>query len=213
MNRKFSIIIVTLVFLFLLSCATGCTTVRTADTHNVSVAVQSYNSWVSDQKELDREVRGTITQVGEHIKIYNSEIVKDHPDSALLQKNLAQDQQLLDQWGARLDTLTAATDRFEKDTAALTYDSSSDIQTRNTLGLLIQYMKIFAVNMGNARQYQIDYMNNAGAYIGPEDMDYWNDNFRLKAMQAKELASVSLADGDAALENITVQASQLEKLQ
>jgi hypothetical protein len=74
-------------------------------------------------------------------------------------------------------------------------------------------MKIYSVNVGNARQYLTDYVNNAEAYIGPEDPDYWNDNYRKKAIQAKELASVSLADGDAALENITVQASQLEKLQ
>jgi hypothetical protein len=213
MNRKFTITIVTLVFLFFLSCAAGCTAVRTADTHNVSVAVQSYNSWVSDQKELDREVRSTITQVGGHVNTYNSEIEKDHPDSALLRENLAQDRQLLNQWGSRLDSLTAATDRFEKDTATLTYDNSSGIQTRNTLGLMTQYMKIYTVNMGNARQYLTDYVNNAEAYIGPEDPDYWNDNYRKKAVQAKELASVSLADGDAALQNITVQASQLEKLQ
>jgi hypothetical protein len=69
------------------------------------------------------------------------------------------------------------------------------------------------VSTGNARQYLTDYVNNAEAYIGPEDPDYWNDNYRLKAMQAKELASVSLADGDAALENITVQVNELEKLQ
>jgi hypothetical protein len=213
MNRNFTIIIVTLVFLFFLSCAAGCTSVRTADTHNVSVAVQSYNSWVSGQKELDREVRDTITLVGDHVKTYNSEIEKDHPDSALLRENLAQDRQLLNQWGSRLDTLTATTDRFEKDTAILTYDNSSGIQTRNTLGQMTQYMKIYAVNVGNARQYLTDYVNNAEAYIGPEDPDYWNDNYRKKAIQAKELASVSLADGDAALENITVQASQLEKLQ
>jgi hypothetical protein len=211
MNRRLTIVFVTLVFLFFLSCATGCTAVRTADTHNVSVAVQSYNSWVSDQKELDREVRSAITQVGGHVNTYNSEIEKDHPDSALLRENLAQDRQLLNQWGSRLDTLTAATDRFEKDTAILTYDK--DILTRNTLDLMTQYMKIYAVNMGNARQYLTDYVNDAEAYIGPEDTDYWNDNYRQKAVQAKELASVSLADGDAALENITVQASQLEKLQ
>jgi hypothetical protein len=213
MNRRLTIVFVTLVFLFFLSCAAGCTSVRTADTHNVSVAVQSYNSWVSGQKELDREVRDTITLVGDHVKTYNSEIEKDHMDSALLRENLAQDRQLLNQWGSRLDTLTATTDRFEKDTAILTYDNSSGIQTRNTLGQMTQYMKIYAVNVGNARQYLTDYVNNAEAYIGPEDPDYWNDNYRKKAIQAKELASVSLADGDAALENITVQASQLEKLQ
>jgi hypothetical protein len=206
-------VFVALVFLFFLSCAAGCTSVRTADTHNVSVAVQSYNSWVSDQKELDREVRSTIMQVGEHVNTYNSEIEKDHPDSALLRENLAQDRQLLNQWGSRLDTLTAATDRFEKDTAVLTYDNSTVTQTRNTLSLMIQYMKIYAANMGNARQYLIDYVNNAEAYIGPEDPDDWNDNNRGKAMQVKELASASLTDGDAALVNITVQASLLEKLQ
>jgi hypothetical protein len=213
MNRKITIICIILIFLFILSCTAGCTSVRIGDTHNVSVAVQSYNSWVSDQKALDSDVLSTISQVGEHVTTYNSEIAKDHPDIALLRENLAQDRQLLNQWGTRLDALNTATGRFEQDTADLTYDNSSVIQVHSTLGLMAQYMKIYSVNMGNSRQYLIDYVNNAEAYISPEEPDYWNDNYRQTALQVKERASASLADGDAALKNITEQAGQLEKLQ
>jgi hypothetical protein len=204
---------ITLIFLFFLSCTAGCTSVRIGDTHNVSVAVQSYNSWVSDQKALDSDVRKTISQVGEHVNTYNSEIAKDSPDIALLRENLAQDRQLLSQWGTRLDTLNAATDRFEQETADITYDGSSVVQVHSTLSLMTQYMKIYSVNMGNARQYLIEYVNNAEAYISPEDPDYWNDNYRQTALQVKQQASASLADGDAALGNITSQALELEKMQ
>jgi len=69
------------------------------------------------------------------------------------------------------------------------------------------------VNLGNSRQYLIDYVNNAEAYINQDDPDSWNDNYRQMALQAKEQASASLTDGDAALKNITEQAGQLEKLQ
>jgi carboxypeptidase C (cathepsin A) len=204
---------ITLIFLFFLSCTAGCTSVRIGDTHNVSVAVQSYNSWVSDQKALDSDVRKTISQVGEHVNTYNSEIAKDSPDIALLRENLAQDRQLLSQWGTRLDTLNAATDRFEQETADITYDDSSVVRVHATLDMMTQYMKIYSVNMGNARQYLIEYVNNAEAYISPEDPDYWNDNYRQTALQVKQQASASLADWDAALGNITSQALELEKMQ
>jgi len=202
-----------LIFLFFLTCAAGCTSVRTADTHNISVAVQNYNSWVSGQKEFDRMTRDTFTLMSDHVSTYNTEIAKDHPDYPLLRENLAQDQQLLDQWGTRLDALTAATDSFDQDTAALTYDNATVTQTRNTLGLMTQYMKIYSVDMGNARQYLIDYVNNADAYIGPDDPDYWNDNYRQKALRAKEQAVSTLAESDGVLKNITEKARDLQNLQ
>jgi len=213
MNNKIFVVVISLIFLIFLSCTSGCTSVRVTDTHNVSVALQSYNSWTSNQKELDRDARSTISQIGEHVNTYNSEITKDHPDLALLRENLAQDRQLLNQWGARLDTLNTATDSFEQDTAALTYDTFSGYQTQNTLGLMTQYMKIYSVDMSNGQQYLVDYVNNADTYINYKDPDYWNDNYRQSAIQAKKQASASLADGDVALENITAQAQKLEKFQ
>jgi hypothetical protein len=120
---------------------------------------------------------------------------------------------LLDHWGLGLDNLSAATDQFERNTALLRFDTASAARTTGTLGLMTQYMKIYIVDMRNARQHMIEYVNDVGAYIGPDDPDYWNDKYRQDAMQAKELASRSLADGDLALENITVQARQLEKFQ
>jgi hypothetical protein len=206
-------ITVILVFLLSLSCTAGCFSVRTADTHNTTIAIQQYNTWVSGQKVLDRNVRSTITQIGGHIITYNTEIAKDQPDLALLHANLATDRQLLDQWGAGIDTLSAATDRFDQGTATLTYDNASKARVRESLGMMTQYMKIYAVDMGNARQHLIEYVDNAETYIRPDDPDYWNDNYRQRAMQAKDQATPSLAEADAVLGNLTAQAQKLEQLQ
>ena len=203
-----------LVFLILCVLLTaGCTSVRTADTHNITVAVQSYNTWVGKQQAVDSSIRGTIATIGNHISTYNTEIANDTPDLSLLRGNLAVDQQGLDQWGSDLGSLTAATDQFEKDTASLTYDNATAGQTKSTLALMTRYMRISIVDRSNARQHLIDYVNNAKAYITPDDPDYWNDNLRQNALTAKGQAVVSLSDGDAVLKNITQQAAILEKLQ
>jgi hypothetical protein len=78
---------------------------------------------------------------------------------------------------------------------------------------MTRYMRISIVDRGNARQHLIDYVNNAKAYITPDDPDYWNDNLRQNALTAKGQAVVSLSEGDAVLKNITQQAAVLEKLQ
>jgi hypothetical protein len=213
MNRSLQIFFILLVFLLTLSCISGCTSLRTGDTHNTTVAVQSYNAWVSNQKAFDRELRGSIATIGNHVNTYNAEITKDQPDHSLLLENLAQDRQLLDRWGSDLDKLNAATDRFEEDTTKLSYDKDSEVRTKENLVLTTQYMKIYLVEMGNAREHLIEYVNNAEAYISPDDPDYWNDKYRQNAMISKEQALVSLEEGDAALENVTLQGKQLEKLQ
>ena len=200
-------------FLLFFSCAAGCASVRTADTRNVTVAVQNYNLWVSEQKELDKMTRNTFTMIGNHASTYNSEISKEHPDYLLLRENLAQDRQLLDQWDSRLNALTAATDRLDKHMATLGNHNATGTQAPNTLGLMIQYMKIYSVDVSNARQYLIEYVNNAETYIKPEDPDFWDDKYRQNAMQAKEQAVAAFADGDSALENITNQARNLQNFQ
>jgi hypothetical protein len=206
-------IAVILVFLISLSCTAGCISVRTADTHNTTIAVQNYNTWVSGQNVFDRNARNSIAQIGDHIITYNTEIAHDHPDLALLRANLATDRHLLDQWGAEGDNLSAATDRFDQGTARLTYDNASTIRVRESLGLMTRYMKIYAVDMGNARQHLIEYVNNAETYIRPDDPDYWNDNYRQRAMQAKDQTSPAITDADAVLGNLTAQAQTLEHLQ
>lgn len=213
MNRRLRIVPFILIFLIALSCTAGCISLRTADTHNTTVAVQGYNSWVSGQAVFDRDVRTTVTRIGDHVTLYNTEIAKDQPDYALLRANLATDRQLLDQWGQELDNLTAATDRFEKNTSSLQYDNASKGRVRESLTVMTQYMRVYAVDMGNARQHLIEYVNNAEAYIGPDDPDYWNDQKRKDAMQAKEQAMIPISDGDAALESLGVQAGKLGQLQ
>ena len=205
-----------IIILFLIVCAgsfSGCVSIRTADTHNTTIAIQDYNTWASSQKVFDRNVRSTITQIEDHVKTYNTEIAKNQPDYALLRANLATDQQLLDQWGTGIDTLSGATDRFDQSTSTLTYDNASKARVKETLGMMTQYMKIYAVDMGNARQHLIEYVDNAQTYIRPDDPDYWNDNFRQRAMQAKDQALPALAEGDAVLGNLTMQAQKLEQLQ
>jgi hypothetical protein len=202
-----------LVFLLSLTCTAGCFSVRTADTHNTTIAIKQYNTWVSGQNVFDRNIRSTIVQIGDHITIYNTEIAKDQPDYSLLRTNLATERQLLDQWGTGIDNLSAATDRFDQSTAALTYDNASRVRVKESLGMMTQYMKIYAVDMGNTRQHLIEYVDNAETYIRPDDPDYWNDNYRQRAMQAKDQAAPSLAEADAVLGNLTAQAQKLEQLQ
>ena len=213
MNRSSQIFFVLLIFLLTLAGISGCTSLRTGDTHNTTVAVQSYNAWVSNQKEFNDELRDSVSLIGKHVNTYNSEISKSQPDNSLLLENLGQDRQLLDKIGSNLDSLTAATDAFEQDISELQYDNGSVMSTKETLALTTQYMKIYLVDMSNARQHLIEYVNNAEAYVAPDDPDYWNDKFRQNAMIAKEQAMLSLEEGDAALENVTSQAKQLEKLQ
>jgi hypothetical protein len=213
MNPRLSVVFIVLGFLFIMLVSAGCSTVRTADTHNTTIAVQSYNTWIARQMHFDRDVRGSIAQLGDDISTYNTEITRDQPDISLLRENLDRDRILLDHWGSGIDNLSAATDQFERDTALLRFDPASAARTTGTLGLMTQYMKIYVVDMRNARQHIIEYINDVEAYIGPDDPDSWNDKYRQDAMQAKELASRNLADGDLALENITVQARQLEQFQ
>jgi hypothetical protein len=213
MNRRSQTVFVALVFLILLSCTAGCTSIRTADTHNTTSAIQSYNTWTVQQQGTDRTVRGTIAMISDHVSTYNAEIAKDQPDRSVLRENLVTDMQALDRWGSGLDALSAATDGFEMNTSALIYENATEKRTKQTLGQMTQYMRIHTIESGNARQHLIEYVKNAEAYIGPDDPDYWNEQYRLDAMQAKEKAQGSLFNGDVAIRNLTEQAQQLEQLQ
>lgn len=213
MNRRLGMFFILGIFLLLLSCAAGCTSVRTADTHNVTVSVRNYNTWVSGQEEFDRDVTSIIALTGDHVNTFNEEIAKNQPDVVLLRANLAKDRQLLDRWGSGLDNLTAATDRFQDETTSLTFDDTPLDKVRKTLGVMTQYMKIYTISRGNARQHLIEYINNAEVYIGTDDPDYWNDKYRQEALQAKERAILAIAEGDAALGNLSGESKKLEELQ
>ena len=213
MTDRSRTLFLSLIFLLSLSCASGCTSVRTSDTHNTTAAIQSYNAWIAQQQDFDRNVGGSITQIGDHITTYNREIARDQTDYALLRSDIAKDRGVLDQWGSGLDNLTAATDGFEKITAKLTYGNTSAAKTKATLGLITQYMRIYTTDMGNARQHLIDYENNEEKYVGTDNPDYWNDQYRQDALQAKDQASAALSDADLALGNVTTQAKNLENLQ
>jgi hypothetical protein len=202
-----------LILLLCFAGAAGCASVRTGNTHNTTVAVQEYNSWTGQQQTTNQTARNAVTRIGDHVAVYNTEIARDRPDLAMLRGNLAQDQQALDQWGADLALISAATDRFEENTSALPYDNASAKETIQTLHLMTQYMRTYSIESENARQHLIAYVNNAQAYGAPDDPDYWNEQYRQDAMQAKADAEQSLANGDLALRNVTVQARQLEMLQ
>ncbi|MCK9579238.1 MAG: hypothetical protein M0Q92_02165 [Methanoregula sp.] len=213
MNRGLQIFFLVLVFLVVLLSTAGCTSIRIADTHNTTLAVESYNTWVAGQKEYGGEVRGSVRILGDHIAMYNSEIAKNQPDYALLQQNLEEDRQVLDQWGTRINALDAATARFEMETGGLTYDNATAQNTLQSVSVMTQYMKVYAVETGNARQYLIEYVNNAEAYIAPDDPDYWNEKYRQDAMTAKDKATMALDKGDVSLGNLALQAKELEKFQ
>ena len=201
------------IILIVLLLASGCTSIRTADTHNTTIAVQSFNTWAAGQNELDSELRATVATIGGHIATYNTEIAKDSPDYALIRDNLKEDRALLDRWGKRLDTLAAATERFEQETSAPTYDNATVQETREHLAVMTQYMKIYAVDLGNARQHLIEYVSNAEAYVAPDDPEYWNEEYRMDGATARTDAAASLADGDMALNDLLREAKELEKLQ
>jgi hypothetical protein len=189
----------------------GCITPRIADTHNTTVALQSFNVWSDQQKKFDQQVRLTIGQIGNHLNAYNAGIAQDQPDLGNLRGNVAADRLLLDQWGTQLTVLNAATAQFSATTSGLTYGNSPT--TNGTIQLLTQYMKIYTIDMGNAQQHLIDYTNNAGTYIGPDDPAYWDDVYLARAMDAKMLANQSIADADHALSEINANAQRLQQLQ
>lgn len=202
-----------LVLVLALACTAGVISVRTADTHNTTVAVMSYNSWVSIQTEFNHDVQAAVMRIDEHVQVYNTEIAQDKPDYALLQSNLAEDRQLLGRLESGLDNLSAATDRFDQGVAVLTYHNASEKRVKESLDLMSQSMKAYVTEMGNARQHLIAYVDTAGIYIQPDDPDYWNDKYRQQAMQAKDRAQQSLAEGDLVLGNLSVQARKLGDLQ
>jgi len=201
-------------FLLFLTCTAGCTFPRVQDTHNTTAVIKSYNAWASSQGNFSHETEGTVSVIGRHIQEYNAEIVKERPDYSLLHANLVQDRQLIDTWRTRLNSLSAATGQFEQETSTLVFDNASAGHTTGrTLAQLTQHMKIYTVNMGNAQQHLIEYVENAEAYIGPGDPDYWDETYRQNAMLAKDDALKALTDSDTELEAIHAQALQLESYQ
>jgi septal ring factor EnvC (AmiA/AmiB activator) len=202
----FALVIVAGLFVF-----SGVISIRTADTHNTTVAIQEYNTWVTEQKQFDHEVRSDLQRISTDTTMYNTEIAGNATDLATLRQNVADEQQLVNAWEGELTRLNFATDGFEKNTSALTYGNNP--KTQQEVALMVQYMRIYTVSMGNAQQHLIDYTNNAGLYVSTDDPDYWNAAYLQSAMSARQLAVSSLSDGDAALENITAQAQLLQQSQ
>ena len=189
----------------------GCTSIRTADTHNTTVAIKEYNAWILEQKQFGRQVRSDLQRISADTTTYNTQIASTTPDLALIRQNVADEKQLLDAWGNELVKLNFATDSLEKNTSALTYENNP--KAKQEIAFVIQYMRIYTVSMGNAQQHLIDYTNNAGLYVAPDDPDYWNDAYLQATMQARQLATSSLSDGDNALVNMTTQAELLQQSQ
>lgn len=190
----------------------GCTavSVRLADTHNTTLAVQSYNSWTEMQKTYGQQATTAISQIGAHLTTYNSEIAQGSPDINMLRANVASDRQLLQQWAGQEDGLDSATEKFAADTSALDYHSTDPKQA---VDLMAQDMRIYAVDMKNSQQHLVEYTNFMDAYLSPDDPDYWNDAQRVAAMNANTDAVKSLADADSALGAISSAAKNLENAQ
>ncbi len=203
-----------IVALFLLVPAlffSGCTSVRLADTHDITLAVKSYDTWVDAQKTYDRQVRTSLDQIGQHITIYNNELAKSQPDIKVLRADTASDQQALRAWEAQSSALDAATDRFNAETSALNFSASPD--ARQAVDVVAQDMKIYSITMNNAEQHLVDYTNAMNAYLTPDDPDYWNDAFRVAAMDANSKAVKTITDGDDALAALSSAAKKLEAYQ
>jgi hypothetical protein len=186
----------------------GCTSVRLGDTHNATIAVKSYNSWVDAQKTYDQQVRTSLDHIGQHITLYNQELAKSQPDVLVLRADIASDQQLLRDWETQSSQLDAASDRFTTETSALNFSASPD--TRQAVDILSQDMKIYSITMKNAEQHLVEYTTTMNAYLAPDDPDYWNNNLRTAAMTANGEAIKSVADGDQALAAISSAGKKLE---
>jgi len=194
---------------FFLIAISGCTSLPFTDTQNTTVALQDYNAWAIRQKNFDQQVRATTLRIGNHINDYNAAIVSDAPDLPGLRSSLAADRQLLDQWEDRISALNTAAARLESNSTRLTYSPAA----RELVSNLSQNMKVYAIDMENARQHLIDYTNFAGTYLGPDDPAYWNDGYRTSATNAREQAAQSLADADTALSVINDLAGRLQRMQ
>ena len=200
--------------LFLLVLAlflSGCTSVGLADTHDITLAVKSYNTWVEAQKTYDRQVRTSLDQIGQHITVYNKELAKSQPDITVLRADIASDQQTLRDWEAQSSALDAATDRFTAETSALNFSASPD--AGQEVDVVTQDMKIYSITMDNAEQHLVDYTNAMNVYLTPDDPDYWNDAFRATAVDANSKAAKTIADGDDALAALSSAAEKLEAYQ
>jgi hypothetical protein len=210
-SRVTAIPIFTMAIMVLFCTISGCMSVRTSDTHNTTIALQEYNTWAAEQKLFDREIRSDLQRISADTTSYNAEIVRENPDLTLIRKNTGDEKQLVNGWTNELAKLSLATDSFERNTSGLTY--GNDHQTRQQLALMIQYMRIYAISIGNAQQHLIDYTNNEGMYFGSENPDYWNDGDLQAALNARQLAASSLSEGDVALGNLTSQAQILQQSQ
>jgi len=199
-----------LFLLFSVVALGGCTSVRLSDTHNTTVAVQSYTSWTETQKSYGQQAQAAITQIGGHITEYNSEITKGSPDIGTLRGDVASDHQLLRQWADQEAGLDAATETFASATSSLDYHSAD---SKEAVGTMAQEMRIYAVDMKNTQQHLVEYANFMDAYLTPDDPDYWNDAQRISAMNANADAVKSIADGDSALGAISSAAKKLENSQ
>jgi len=194
-----------LVFLGVL--LSGCTSVRLTDTHNTTVAIQDYNSWADTQKAYGVQAKAAVSQIGSHIAEYNSEIAKGSPDITTIRANVGSDRQLLQQWAGQEAGMDAATEKFTSETSVLNYNSND---AKQTVELLAQNMKIYAIDMKNTQQHLIEYANYMDAYLAPDDPDYWNDAQRVAAMNANTDAVASIAESDSALGAISSAAKKLE---
>lgn len=191
--------------------AAGCSAPRLSDTHNTTLLIGEYNTWAAGQNSYNEQVRTALDQMGTHLDAYNREIAKTTPDTGTLQANIAADRQLLGQWGTANAGLDSATTTFATNTASL--DLSGDPSAAHLRELLLQEMKIYSIDMENARQHFIDYNQDLGKYVTADDPDYWNDALRTAALNAKSEGLASVTDGDAALSNITATAQVLQDRQ
>jgi len=195
-----------LVFFSVLLAGCSSVPVRLSDTHNTTVAVQSYNAWTVTQKAYSQQAKAAISQIGEHIAGYNSGIAKGSPDISTLRENVVSDRQLLDQWAGQEAGLDTATETFDSATSSLDYHSAD---AKQAVGLLDQDMKVYAVDMKNTQQHLVEYTNFMTAYLTPDDPDYWNDAQRVSALKANADAVASIANGDSDLSAITSAAQKL----
>jgi hypothetical protein len=207
-NRKYLFVpVLAIAVIICVTLVSGVIPVRFADTHNATLVVNEYNTWVQQQKPVDSQVRFSLEQMGEHIGMFNAEIIKENPDANLLRENVATDRQLIAKWGTDVGQLDSQTTIFSETADSLDLSASPD--GKETASLMKQDMKIYVVHMKNAQQHLVDYVNRCDAYLADANPDYWNDEYREAAMDAKSKAAGEIAQGDEALAALSSAAQKL----
>lgn len=188
-KRIISLISVVSIALIVL-ISSGCCGVM--NVQNTNKAIDSWNAWTDTQKSYDSEASRTLTLMGEHFSVYQSEVVKSSPNYDLLKRNYETDQNNIQNWNSYLSNLNTATTDFSTQSASLTGDSKqyADDTLRN--------MRTYHTEMQKAQSDYLAYCGNMISYIDSAQRGYPDSALLQAANNKKDSANSALQNAVAA---------------